>query len=183
MRNDTVTLMEADNDYDEADQVSCSFPASFLQVAAGCWLLPARLGGSPGTPVQARAGSITAVLQRSCKWAGKAQQLLQSRCHSVSPGKSLSDCKPILVLVALHVYACGHCTAVASSPALLRFADCLHCLPVWCPMHMQVVLQLRQWHNAGYVWGEMAVLFRNRFHVSWLTWLGLELGTIKVLHE
>ncbi|KAF6254184.1 P-loop containing nucleoside triphosphate hydrolase protein [Scenedesmus sp. NREL 46B-D3] len=28
----------------------------------------------------------------------------------------------------------------------------------------QVVLQLRQWHNAGYVWGEMAVLFRNRFH-------------------
>lgn len=44
VRLDTVVLMEARNEYDEADQVGC-YPASFLQDAAGFLQVPASFRG------------------------------------------------------------------------------------------------------------------------------------------
>lgn len=52
--------------------------------------------------------------------------------------------------------------------AISRF-ETTHDVACWCVLicwGSQVVLQLRRWHEAGYVWGEMAVLFRAKRLVS-----------------
>jgi hypothetical protein len=41
LKDNTVVLMEASNEYGEADQVCSKIPADFLQVPAGCVGFPA----------------------------------------------------------------------------------------------------------------------------------------------